>query len=663
MIIQPKMQLTRREFLATTYAIAAPMAGRAPALVQARNLLASAWPAVKLGAELAPRERFHPFPAISERAAWEAIPEDARAVLLAAGDAQLKKPWEVLPATLFLEYYRTGNRSHFEQVWNRRRQKLQDLAIAECVEGRGRFTDEIANGVWLTCEETFWGLPAHLGMQKAGTGLPDVNEPVVDLFAAETSALLAWIDYLAGNLLGTVSPLLPERIGLEIDRRILAPCLERDDFWWMGFGERDVNNWDPWICSNWLTSALLEERNPERRRSAVSKVLRCLDNFLNSYADDGGCDEGPGYWGRAGASLFDCLELLYAATGGQCNGFTLPLVHEIALYICRAHIYKEWYTNFGDAPARVFADGDLIYRFGKRLGDQRLMDHGAFCAFERDDKGIPGDTIGRQLPALFNLAELRKAPRAQALFRDAWLPGIQVMTARVREGSEEGLYLAAQGGNNGKSHNHNDVGNFLVYAGGAPAIIDVGVETYTAKTFSAQRYEIWTMQSAYHNCPTMDGVMQSAGRQFAAVEVSYHADARAAEIRMNLAKAYPPEAHLAFWNRTLRLDRTADTIEITDEYRLTQVVKVITLTLMTPCAAVVGAAGIISLPMPSGDAVRVAFDARAFHATVEDIPIEDEHLRHSWGERLYRVLLRAAAPPLQATWSLRITQHPKGGPS
>ena len=77
----------------------------------------------------------------------------------------------------------------------------------------------------------------------------------------------------------------------------------------------------------------------------------------------------------------------------------------------------------------------------------------------------------------------------------------------MREGSAEGLCLAAQGGTNGQSHNHNDVGNFVVYADGLPAIIDVGVETYTAKTFSSPRYGIWTMQSAYHNCPTIDGVM------------------------------------------------------------------------------------------------------------------------------------------------------------
>jgi len=650
------VQLTRREFLVTPCVLAVPLVGAGQTPFPQRDLLSSAWPASRIAEVLTPRERFHPFPTVSERAAWEALPADARAALLEAGERQLKTPWEVLPATGFLEYRRTGNRSHYQAMRDRRREKVQDLVMAECMEGKGRFADEISNGVWLTCEETFWGVPAHLNMQKAGTGLPDVSEPIVDLFAAETSNLLAWTSYLVGDLLAHVSPLLPERIRKEIDRRILTPCLVRDDFGWMGFAERPVNNWDPWICSNWLASALLVEPDAERRRAAVVKILHCLDNFLQGYAEDGGCDEGPAYWGRAGASLFDCLELMHAATGGQCNGFTRQRVHEMGLYICRAHIWNEWYTNFGDAPARVFPNGDLVYRFGKRVGDDRMMAHGAFCAFEKREKAIPSDSIGRQLPALFNLSALRKAPRAQALFRDSWLPGIRVMMARVQEGSAQGLYLAAQAGNNGKSHNHNDVGNFLVYADGMPAIIDVGVETYTAKTFSPQRYEIWTMQSAYHNCPTIDGVMQSPGRRFAATDVHYHADDRAAELHLNLAGAYPPEAHLAFWNRTVRLDRAGNSIEIVDDYRLTQAAKVITLTLMTPCTANVSNPGEIRLAMISGAPVRVAYDGSVFHAAVETIPINDEELRHSWGERLYRITLRADAPPLQSKWSLRITR-------
>jgi len=641
--------MTRRGFMAGSALLAAPQGRLRAQITRQRNLLASLWTAEALAA--AADHALHPFPAARERAGWEQIPADARASLAAAGERQLKTPWEVLPATAALEFARNGNRSHYEGMRDRRRRKLQELVLAECVESKGRFVDEIVNGIWLTCEESFWGVPAHLGAQKAKVGLPDVTEPIVELFGAETAGLLGWTLYLLEPQLAAVSRLVPERIRMETGRRILAPALERDDFSWMGFHGGAPNNWDPWICSNWLTAALLVERDPRRRVGAVQKIVRCLDNFLNGYADDGGCDEGPSYWGRAGASLFECLEMLYGASGGALNVFGQPLIHEIGLYICRAHIAGEWYTNFSDAPARVHADGDLIYRFGRRLRDDTMMRHGAYVAFERGENAIPGESLGRQLPALFNLAELRKAPRAQALLRDAWMPGIGVMAARVEEGSTDGLYVAAEAGNNGKSHNHNDVGNFIVYANGAPAIIDVGVETYTAKTFSSQRYEIWTMQSAFHNCPTIDGVMQSAGRQFAASSIACRQDGGSSELRMDLAGAYPKQANLESWKRTIRLDRAANEIEVTDEYALKAPAKEITLTLMTPCR-VTERPGMLSF---EGRA-SVSYDT-ALVPSVEEIKLDDQRLREIWGERVFRILLRASNPAGRGKWRMRFRQE------
>jgi hypothetical protein len=647
-------RFTRRTLLAGTAASAALEAAEAPP-VRPRHLLATAWPAEKIAASLVPGEGFHPLPTAAERGPWEQLPSDATATLLQAAEAQLKTPWEVLPAAVALEFQRNGNRSRYEALRNRRRNKLQALVLAECLENKGRFADEIANGIWLTCEETFWGVPAHLGAQKAGVGLPDVTEPIVDLFAAETAGLLAWTHYLISPQLARVSPLIPERIRVETGRRILSPLLARD-FGWMGISGQPVNNWDPWICSNWLTAALLLETDRARRQAAVQKAIRSLDNFLNGYADDGGCDEGPGYWGRAGASLFDCLDLLKAASAGVLDGFRFPLVGQIGLYICRAHIHDEWYTNFSDAPARVHANGDLIYRFGKALGDDRMMAHGAFAAFFRDSRGLPGDSLGRQLPALFQLAELRQVRRTQALFRDAWMAGIQVMAARLKEGSAEGLYLAAEAGSNGKSHNHNDVGNYVVYAGGEPAIIDVGVETYTAKTFSSQRYEIWTMQSGYHNCPTIGGVMQQAGARYAASEVEYNADDAQASLRLNLAGAYPREANLESWQRTLRLDRAANRIEIADRYSLGKAAPWITLTLMTPCRVTQEGPGKLSLAVASGDRVNIAYE-NSLTPAIEEIRLEDANLRSVWGERIYRVLLRAETPPQRGSWITHITQE------
>jgi hypothetical protein len=528
---------------------------------------------------------------------------------------------------------------------------LLDLVLAECVEGTGRLLDEIVNGIWTTCEETYWGLPAHLGLQKAGSGLPDVEEPTVDLFAAETASLLAWTSYLFGAQLDKVSPLVRERIHAEIQRRVLEPNLRRIDFWWMGLDPdvtRRMNNWNPWINSNWLTCALLEERDEKRRTAAVHKSVRSLDRFLDSYHDDGGCDEGPSYWFHAGGSLFDCLELLHSASGGAIDVYDIPLVKEIGRYIYRAHIYDDWVVNFADASAKVELSGDLIYRYGRRIGDARMQSLGAWAAARAESPGTSG-SIARRMYALFNAGEIAKPPRAQPLVRDVWLPGTGIMAARIQEGSPRGLYLAAQAGHNAESHNHNDVGNFIVFADGKPAIIDVGVETYSAKTFSSRRYEIWTMQSAYHNVPTIGAVMQAAGREFEATGAEYRSGDTAAEFSLDIAKAYPAEAGLKSWRRRLRLDRARNELEIRDTYSMTKPAPHISLTLMTPANVATSTAGTLDLGL-----VRVHYDAAALTPRIEEIKIDDARLLRTWGERLHRILLVADRPPATGEFIVRI---------
>jgi hypothetical protein len=607
-------------------------------------------PAARLPQTLAGRETWRPYPTAADRARWEALPGKVRRRLIGAGEAELRTPWPVLPATAFLEFKRTGNRSHYEGLNFARRNKLRTLVMAECAEGRGRFTGEALNGLWATLEETWWGLPAHLGAQKPGPGLPDVSEPVVDLFAAETGSLLAWSLYLLGPAFDQLSPLVRRRVHAELDRQLLIPALERDDFGWMGLrGQHALNNWTPWICSNWLTCILLAERHEEKRRAAVAKIVRVLDNFLNGYDDDGGCDEGPGYWNAAGGALFDNLELLHSATGGAFDVYGNPLVREIGRYIYRAHIAGDYYTNFADASAVVEIDGCMVWRYGRRIGDARMAALGAWAARRHD--AITSGFIGRQLPRVFAQAEMSAAPAREALARDVWLPGIQVMAARVREGSSRGLYLAAQGGHNAESHNHNDVGNFMVYADGQPVIIDVGVETYSAKTFSAKRYEIWTMQPAYHNLPSIDGVMQAAGRQYAARNVQYRADGAGAEFSLDIAAAYPAAAKLKEWRRTFYFDRAHNRISVRDRYTAARAPRVVVSTLMTGRPMTQPAAGTVAL----GD-VRVSFDPKVFTVAQEAIPIADARLRSVWGDRLYRVLLTAQHPGERAEWSLEISQ-------
>ncbi len=612
-----------------------------------------------IAASLIPRDLWHPFPTAAERDAWTHLPGDVRQARIRLGEQALAEEWEILPAALFLEYARIGNRSHYEKAYFHRRGRLAHLVLAECLEGEGRFLDAVVDGIWLTCEETYWGIPAHVNVQQSGTGLPDASEPTVDLFAAETVSLLAWTLYLLEPALNQISPLVTQRIRDEALRRILVPCMERDDFWWQGFDGRRVNNWNPWCNSNWLTAVLLLEPEPDLRAAAVARIADSLDRFIDPYPVDGGCDEGPGYWGRAGASLYDCLELLYSATDGHINVYDEPLIQNMGRYIYRVQVADRYHVNFADAAALVDSPPGVVFGFGQRIDDPQMMQLGAWALQSQQTvKAGAGYSLGRQLPLLFSLEKMGACAPVAPLPRDTWLPQIQVMTARDQAGSAHGLYLAAKGGHNQESHNHNDVGHFVVYVDGRPVLIDVGVEVYSAKTFSASRYDIWTMQSAFHGLPTVDGVMQADGRQYQATDVSYDADDTRACLELDLAPAYPASAGILHWKRAIRLIR-GEAVELSDEFQLHETPASLELSLMTPCTVDVAANQLTLRPRgltdgrTSGGAV-ITLPA-GLEARVEQRELSDAKLSQAWGASIFRIVLAAQHPTARGAWDLRIT--------
>ena len=608
-----------------------------------------------LGDLLLPLRDYRPFPPACDRPAWEALPAQLRQEQVARGEQALGHSWAPLPATLFMEFSRTGNRSHYERASFERRTALAALVVAECCQGAGRFCDDIANGGWAICEESFWGVPAHYEPGRPREMLPTVERPIIDLFAGETAGLLAWTDYLVGDSLDRVSPVLRRRLQAEMRRRILDPFLERTDFWWMGLDyDRPVNNWNPWCTSNCLAAALLLERRPARRRQAVAKALLILDRFLGGYHPDGGCDEGTSYWNRAGGSLFDCLEQLYWASGGKINLYSEPLVAEIGRFLCRAHIAGDWYVNFADGGARLRIPANLVFRYGRRIGDTGLAGLGAGAWREHSrEEMVAADPLLRRLPALFGQAELAAATEGPPYLRDVWLDGIQVMAAREHAGTPAGLYLAAKGGHNGESHNHNDVGQFLVYLDGEPVLVDAGVETYTARTFGPERYQIWTMQSAYHNLPTVDGLGQQEGEQFRASQVAYQASDTRAELSLELAAAYPPQAGLASWQRTLALERGADPqVTVSDRWQLRRDPSELALNLITPHQPAPLAPGQVRLGR-----ARLEYPAE-LDLQVEPLPLSDPRLQSVWGEHLFRLRFLARVPARTGAWTLRLRPQP-----
>ena len=608
-----------------------------------------------LRGSLQERAKFKPFATARERECWNALDVQAQEEMISRGEKYLGFTWPALSAGGYMEFSRTGNRMKYHDPYFQRRDALGSLVVAECIEYKGRFLEDIINGIWYISEETAWNVPAH----NDNMPLPNLSNPVIDLYAAETGALFSWIHFLLKLELDAVSPLICERMEIEVQRRILEPYQNRNDFWWMGYAERSVNNWNPWCHSNCIAAILFMETKEENRLKAVEKCLKSVDKFLEIYHDDGGCDEGTSYWGQAGASLFDLLELLYIASGGTINYYDHSLIHNIGKFICRSHISKEYFINFADGGAKVNLSSELVFRYGCRIGDEKLAAQGVYnfqlnnCNLI-DIKWFP---MFRVLCNLMNYKQIKEKRVQPPLLRDVWLDGIEVMAARDREGCDQGLYLAAKGGHNAENHNHNDVGQFIVYSDGNPAIIDIGVETYTGKTFSSQRYEIWTMQSAYHNLPTVNGLQQQAGKVYKASNVAYECSESAAMFSMNIENAYPVKAGIQKWKRTLRFIRQEKAyIEIDDAYVLEQPSEDVMLSLMVAGEPRCTGSNAALLPVCGGRNIIMEYPAETMFS-FERISIQDTNLRNFWGEYLYRIKLKAAAVTDHGRWILRFSQE------
>jgi hypothetical protein len=193
---------------------------------------------------------------------------------------------------------------------------------------------------------------------------------------------------------------------------------------------------------------------------------------------------------------------------------------------------------------------------------------------------------------------------------------------------------------------------------GRPVLIDVGVGRYTRQTFGPGRYEIWTMQSSWHNTPEVDGVAQAPGREHAARRVQGLLAAGSAELSMELAGAYPADAGIRSWRRTVRLSRdgTGDgKIGIDDAWDLDHSAERTVLHLIAACEPRLVAPGRLVLDgAGQGRALAVGYPHADFDASIEERRLDDPRLTAAWGPVIYRIALAACRPAAQGAAHLEI---------
>lgn len=609
-----------------------------PKGAQGNNLLQSLYPRDTLEKYVTQPMLFRPVP--TDTKFWDAtIGEQMRQGYINNGKLYLGKTWNPIPLSVFGEYSQNGNRSNYEAAAFKYRQQLACLVMAELMQDSAVFIPDIIQGLYYFKQEVWWGVPAHYPKAK-----PDPTIQEVDLFNAETANLLAWTCYLLGERIERYDKTICEDIRQEINRRVLVPARENDYDW-----KRRSWNHNSWTCANWVSCILFCDDNRQEQIDDLCQVLKCLDIFIDGYHDDGGCDEGAYYWDRATGSLSDCFLLLSLASGGR---ITLPPTKKIkamASYIYNMYIGQNQYVNYADCPQKFVPAAGVLFPLGVALGDTTLMQHAAFIAKQQDFSHHPEKlfnsttnfpSLSREMIFLAMQPRFVKTIPLEAQVQQAWLPETEVLTAHT----DGGLFLSAKGGHNDESHNHNDIGNFIVYAHNQPVIIDLGFDSYTAKTFSLERFTLMNTRAAYHNVPLINGYEQQAGRAFASRDISCNGPENL--LSLDIAEAYPDEAGVREWTRSFFVQ--GNKVKIIENYRLRKLRQPAEITLMLKNRPRIADGGRIFIDTPKGRCF-IEYNPRQVTPSVEPIDLSKSYMRTAWGNTVYRLRLQVLSRKKRGT--------------
>ena len=631
-----------------------------------------------------------PYPKYEDREAWAALLGKHAERLVKAGEKYLDYKWQSVDATAYLAYERTGERTVMETPLKENRVALNTLLLAELAEGSGRFVDQLINGTWHLSHSPSWVLSAHLPRQKSRRTLPDPEEQLIDLGSGALGAQMAVTWHFFHKTFDAVDPVISRVIYDAIKKQILDPYLSLDEQtanWWLAFDLKPgavVNNWNPWCNADVILCFLLMEKDQTRLNKAVAQSVKSVDKFIAYVNEDGACEEGPAYWGHAAGKLYDYLQIMCDASNGRLSIFDDPQVRLMGEYISRSFVNDGWVVNFADASAKLTFSSPLIYNYGKAVNSKEMQD---FAIYNQGDKEngkfkspapVIWNDVYRSLESLKNIVEMTErvdemnsriasgvsfddcmASLRKVVPSSTWYPQTEFCYFK----NSAGWFFASKGGHNNESHNHNDIGTFILYKNAVPMFVDAGVGTYTKATFSSDRYTIWSMQSNWHNLPVINGVPQKNGARYKSASVSVKDSKSKKNFALDISKAYPKEAACNEWRREYVM--TDKMLTITDSYSLTARNAADVLNFMVQGAVYLPGSKTDSgysvndgevVVVNEGVAMSLSYPA-GMTISVDEVKLDDPRLSNVWGKSIRRISFTSGNDaPVKGKYQFKISE-------
>ena len=281
--------------------------------------------------------------------------------------------------------------------------------------------------------------------------------------------------------------------------------------------------------------------------------------YLDSYKDDGMCVEGVGYW-YFGFGFFSSFAMLEREiTKGEVDWFKLPKIKEISKFLQKTFLLKDVLITFSDSSVkqRYFIGlhqmlrtvyGDEIEKLPKELGNV-VYDNTHFNFSLRSVIYHSND----------NFTDKMKTNVTYSVDNSCYF---------FKRTDNYGF--ACKGGNNGESHNHIDVGTFIIARNGKQIIADIGAGPYEDGYHTDRRYTFFHPSAYSHNIPILDGITEDGIRRD---DVIVHYDWDKEIASMDIKEGYgvdfinKAQRNFAFENGKITL---TDSFDFTKEVQITE---------------------------------------------------------------------------------------------
>ncbi len=493
-------------------------------------------------------------PRWQDRGAWSTAAKNGKtdtASIIRRAENLLEKALPPWPEEAYYDFTTNGNRDRYQNLNTARHRHADSLIQAELLEGKGRFIPAIARALEAFCADATWVLPAHDG------NLANVKQQSITIDLA--SSAFGWRLATVAAQFGAALPAgTREKVIAAVRARVVNPYLAMLD-------KHHFNNW--WVLNNanWnavchagvvgATLALPGVTAAEKSR-VVASARAHVRIFLSGFDADGWCGEGVAYWNYGFGNFVNLAETVRAATGGKEDWLLWPEARLPARSAPSCLIQGQIYPAFADCSADVKADADLIAWLNARLG------------WQLKNTPLPWPKNPAAFPegALLRPDRIPAAVKADPLAIDSarsWFPDAEVLIERGK-----GLSAAIKGGHNGVPHNHNDAGSYMIVQGGIPVLTDAGGETYTARTFSARRYESDLLNSYGHPVPYPAKTLQKPGAKHAAKIIKTDFTRASDLLLLDLAPAYGSE-RIETLTRAFTWDSARPKVVIEDAFAFT----------------------------------------------------------------------------------------------